>query len=744
MKTILGSWTPDNMKRVGIFLITVALIAGMAGCGPVQYNLTISSTEGGEVTTPGEGMFTYDEGTIVDLVAEADEGYHFFNWTGNVSAIADVNAATTTITMNDDYTITANFALLIPIWDWYGLDAVRDNLAGSYILMNDLDANSAGYTELASPTANGGKGWRPISGFSGTFDGQGYEIRDLFISRPEQDYVGLFGSLGEGGVIKNVDMMNVSVTGRYNVGGLIGMNYGIVNNSYSTGNGNGTADVGGLVGENRGAVRNSSSTASVTATSWPYAGAVGGLVGDNAYSGAVINSYSTGSVTGDRYIGGLVGVNKGNISNSYSTGSVTGDKNVNGLIGHNEGTVYNSYYNYDEVLINGENVITIGALFSEDFDQWLANDKFLDVNERLSQEDGYYVINDVTDFKELLAFGQNASLKFRLKNDLDLATEPDFYIPYLAGEFDGNGHNASALSLNLNLASPLGLFGYLAPGGNVTHMSVENINITGWRGVGGLVGMNSGTVSDCHSTGNVTGVGVPEGDEPGSSIGGLVGQNMHGTVSNSYFTGTVTGDRSVGGLVGHNYGTLSNSYSSGSVSGGIEGAVGGLVGANGDAGTVSNSYSTASVTSEHNVGGLVGENAGTVSKSYSTGSVTGDHIVGGLVGQSWGTVLNSYSTASATGDERVGGLVGVNGYGGTVSNSYSTGSVTGNSSVGGLVGKNNNGTVSNSFWDTETSGQATSDGGTGKNTTEMQDITTFSAPILAHATLPTSGISSTT
>ena len=60
-----------------------------------------------------------------------------------------------------------------------------------------------------------------------------------------------------------------------------------------------------------------------------------------------------------------------------------------------------------------------------------------------------------------------------------------------------------------------------------------------------------------------------------------------------------------------------------------------------------------------------------------------------------------------------------------MSNSYSTGGVTGDDDVGGLVGYSE-GTVSNSFWDTETSGQSTSAGGTGKNTTEMQDIATFS------------------
>ena len=73
------------------------------------YDLTIASTAGGSVTDPGEGTFTYEKGTVVDLVATTDAGYQFDNWTGNVGTIADVNAAATTITMNGDYSITANF-----------------------------------------------------------------------------------------------------------------------------------------------------------------------------------------------------------------------------------------------------------------------------------------------------------------------------------------------------------------------------------------------------------------------------------------------------------------------------------------------------------------------------------------------------------------------------------------------------------------------------------------------------------
>jgi uncharacterized protein YkwD len=106
------------MKRISIFLIVAALIAGMAGCTGVgggggygeSYILTITSTAGGSVITPGEGPFTYDVGTVVNLTAEAEEGYHFVTWTGNVGTIANVNAASTTITTNNRYSIQANFA----------------------------------------------------------------------------------------------------------------------------------------------------------------------------------------------------------------------------------------------------------------------------------------------------------------------------------------------------------------------------------------------------------------------------------------------------------------------------------------------------------------------------------------------------------------------------------------------------------------------------------------------------------
>ena len=98
----------------GAFTIPVPAewVAFTIAVRPAPRDLTISSTEGGSVTDPGEDTFTYDEGTVVDLVAEADACYEFVNWTGDVTAIDDENAASTNITMNGDYSITANFAPL--------------------------------------------------------------------------------------------------------------------------------------------------------------------------------------------------------------------------------------------------------------------------------------------------------------------------------------------------------------------------------------------------------------------------------------------------------------------------------------------------------------------------------------------------------------------------------------------------------------------------------------------------------
>lgn len=351
-----------------------------------QYLLTVDSTVGGSVTAPGEGVFAYDVGTVVELVAQAGEGYVFVNWTVDVDTIADVDAESSTITMDGHYSLTARFFQGQLVRDWHDLHAIRTNLGGSYLLMNDLDSTTDGYEELAGPTANDGKGWEPIGGvfgvepyggafdhvepFVGSFDGQGHQVRSMFIDRPHISGVGLFGTLQDPGVIKNIGLVDIAVTGDWIVGGLVGLNLGgTVSSSYAKGNVAGTGRVGGVAGRNAGAtvIDRSYSSGSVTG-GWCVGGlaasnsggtvsgshstadvsgstCVGGLVGIN-WEKAVHDSYATGRVSGQNNVGGLVGWNyRANVTNSYSVGKVTGHSNAGGLVGLNEGgTVSNSFW----------------------------------------------------------------------------------------------------------------------------------------------------------------------------------------------------------------------------------------------------------------------------------------------------------------------------------------------------------------------------------------------------------------
>jgi hypothetical protein len=108
---------------------------------PVQYELTISSTTGGSVSTPGEGVFPYYAGTVVNLTAEAEAGYGFVNWTANSTVtFGDASAANTTFTMpSQSVTVTAHFSVT------YELDMAADPVAdGAAIDVGAKGAYAAG------------------------------------------------------------------------------------------------------------------------------------------------------------------------------------------------------------------------------------------------------------------------------------------------------------------------------------------------------------------------------------------------------------------------------------------------------------------------------------------------------------------------------------------------------------------------------------------------------------------------
>lgn len=183
-----------------------------------------------------------------------------------------------------------------------------------------------GTITLLDPPA-GGSNWVPIgsatSPFVGTFDGSHFPISNLVVNRPTESNQGLFGVIGNGGIVKNVALYGVSVIANSTIGSIAGINNGMVKYSYSIISASGVSGgsfVGGLVGRNEGTLQNSFSDGAVSGGGT----FVGGLVGQNG--GIVQDAYSVSSVGGTGgTVGGLVGgVSAGGIvQNSYALGVVS-------------------------------------------------------------------------------------------------------------------------------------------------------------------------------------------------------------------------------------------------------------------------------------------------------------------------------------------------------------------------------------------------------------------------------------
>ena len=185
---------------------------------------------------------------------------------------------------------------------------VRSNLKGKFKLTADIDATSACLS--GGDYYNAGEGWVPIgdldegeggsadSGFQGTFDGAGYTITGIKCDRPSEDYQALFGFIGTGGTVKNLEVAATILSGRSQMGGLCGGNAGLVYNCHVTG----------------------ASEVSGNNTNLDYSGNIGGFVGDN--DGTIRLCSAAGTVTGLRDVGGVSGDNDGILQNCWFTGDV--------------------------------------------------------------------------------------------------------------------------------------------------------------------------------------------------------------------------------------------------------------------------------------------------------------------------------------------------------------------------------------------------------------------------------------
>ena len=256
-------------------------------------------------------------------------------------------------------------------------------------------------------------------------------------------------------------------------------------------------------------------------------------------------------------------------------------------------------------------------------------------------------------------------------------------IHHFTGVFKGNGHTIFNLQINRDTANYQGLFAFLRSGSAIRNVGLLNVKIEGGQYVGGLAGLNRGTIINGYVVGEFSG---------NSLVGGIAGENS-GKVINSYasFISRRSWNPShFGGLVGTNIGSVINSHATARILAGQPNNAGGLIGWNAIGARVINSYANGDIRGDFPVGGLIGFNRGSIINGYATGNVSGNGA-GGLVGN------NQLPTAMIT-------------------NSYAASNVSG---IGGGLVSDNVGVISASYWDAETSGLQGSHG-SGHTTRRMQ------------------------
>ncbi|MHC4186561.1 MAG: GLUG motif-containing protein [Planctomycetota bacterium] len=325
------------------------------------------------------------------------------------------------------------------------------------------------------------------------------------------------------------------------------------------------------------------------------------------------------------------------------------------------------------------------------------------------------------------------------------------------GTFDGNNYSIRNLVIDTEDANnnALGLFG-LVNKAEIKNLALENVDITGGTDssyIGLLFGFGiDSNVVNCNTNGNINickgHIGMLTGLCSGVQIQGCSAKGIITSAEASWYIGGLAGECSSDSFIQDSQSNVNIFVNSASYAGGLAGYIHDV--------NVINSYSTGNILADRTVGGLVGRNLGSIIDCYAEGDVeVGTQSGGGLVGFNGANISFCFATGQVIGSgaEQIGGLVGKNGNGGQISNSYATGYVKGVSKVGGLVGTNRQkiikcystgsmsyvssgggllgvleaGSVTNCFWDTETSGMLTSAAGTGKTTDEMQLESTFNS-----------------
>ncbi len=547
-------------------------------------------------------------------------------------------------------------------------------IAGDHFILNsDIDCTGYLFDTAIFSAGGASSGFNGVK-FSGIFNGNGHEIRNLNLKGVY--YCGIFGYIAAKGKVRDLSLENITVVSADDyTGGLCGYNLGGIYRCFVSGEISGEDSVGIVCGYNEGKISNCYAMGEAEGYK-----DIGGICGTNVISSGISNCYTVGQVSGDIYINNICAGDVGGV-NCYYYEQAGLDRGSGTGLSDEELIDSSSFEGFDFVGsdIDGNQDIWaieegyMPRLFWQSAPGFSAPrllDSIVTTLEGTGYPDDPFIIADQEDMEE---FRSNSLLRigcYKLISDVDASgvTYGKAFIPEaFYGTFDGNDHVISGLRLNGNAS--LGLFSRLIDA-DVYDLGLIDVEIASSGGlfVGGLCAVCNGSeISNCFVSGALTGY---------SCVGGLCGYLLDGYIINSYTEGTVNGIRDVGGLLG---------FSASRV--------------------VSGCYSSSNVTGEDNVGGLFGRSASHIVNCYSYGSVSGTIDVGGFGGSDSGTIANCYSA----------------------------GSVSNNNIGGGFVGYSYKSSLSACFWDIQSSGKligtsfGTLTGLTGLYTAEMSNQSVYTA-----------------
>ncbi len=469
------------------------------------------------------------------------------------------------------------------------LQEATSSLSSNFILNNDIDCSD-------TVNWNAGAGFSPIgatsgSRFTGTFNGNGHKVVDLYINRPATSGIGLFGYTSITANIYRIGILNGNFTGASSVGGLVGSNVGTTSESYAIAN--------------------------VTTTVNNAGGSAGGLLGDNV--GPVANCYARGTVNGGASspIAGLTAYNlsPARVTNSYAASVINGLNQGTGFISTQSALPTNSFW---DVTISGKSgsnggtgTTTLALNTATTFSAWdMTNMWAIDENRNngypylRNNDPGVDTVRQVATVTDLQNIYLHPGDRFIQTADIDATSTLTWNagagfdpIDLFYGKYEGNGFIITNLTINRPSEDYVGVFGQNR--GTINNFKIADSIFSGRSYTGSVVGYNGGILYRSklyrlnNSSSAVTGY---------SNVGGLTGYNASGaTLSQSYAVSNVTttfnnNGALAGGLVGTNVGNVYNCYARGSVNGGALSGIAGLIATNVSPAVVVNSFAASVIT----------------------------------------------------------------------------------------------------------------------------------------------------